>query len=272
MENLETSEAFDVAPSHSVYVGTTATTADPFYPKTLEGQILHERAIHNDDTREASRLYAEYREKKDALDDLWLEYEKASAYSMKKLDVVQDLIDKTPEGIVLKRKHILRNALEHYENKNYANRDAHNKTYRYYGSEPRSKNEAERKLKLKIPVKCRVCGEMKLPRYMNCKFYPTMCKKCETKMRKAKENQKRLNATKGFVVVVYGKHPKPKTDGNDGYTYSYDQPLNLGDIVRVPNTWLRQSMGDNSSFQLATVVSTYSTYNGEVNSIIDVVE
>jgi hypothetical protein len=71
--------------------------------------------------------------------------------------------------------------------------------------------------------------------------------------------------------VCYGEHPTPKDDGGHGYTYYFDEPLNLGDIVAVPQTWLGRAISESNGPRLATVISTHSDYEGSVSDIIRVV-
>lgn len=120
------------------------------------------------------------------------------------------------------------------------------------------------------PVECKSCHRKKLPRYFENKYVPSVCKVCARKEREVKEQTKKSNAQPGVVVVVYGEHPVPTEDGGHGYSYCFDGSLGLGDVVEVPRTWLGSLKGQ-SGPNLATVVSTYSDYDGPVSRIIRVV-
>jgi len=132
--------------------------------------------------------------------------------------------------------------------------------------------EAKRK---QTPVECQGCHKQKLPDEMENPYVPTVCKECaeitrNLKAAKAREDKKR-NARPGLVEVAYGVHQPPAEDGGSGYSYYYHEPLNLGDIVLVPSTWLDQ-VHEQGGPKEATVVSTYSDYDGHAQSIIRVVK
>ena len=133
----------------------------------------------------------------------------------------------------------------------------------------------------RIPVECVCCHQKKLPRamkypydvmhnYSNLSDSLRICRACDKCQRRKEEAAKKREAVPGLVKVVYGEHPAPTEDGGNGYSYYFDQPLRLGNIVEVPQTWLgkiRQQNGPN----LATVVSTYSDYTGVPSSILRIV-
>jgi len=121
------------------------------------------------------------------------------------------------------------------------------------------------------PVECVTCHKKKLPDEMENPYVPSVCKDCAEIEKKAKEKERKANARPGLVQVIYGEHSAPKEDGGNGYSYYYDEPLNLGDIVEVPQTWLGSVKGE-SSRKLATVVSTYSDYNGSISCILRVIK
>lgn len=97
--------------------------------------------------------------------------------------------------------------------------------------------------------------------------YPgALCKSCFAKKTKELRKKKKENARPGLVEVAYGVHPAPKEDGcvrGRGYAYRSTIPnLGLGDIVVVPGNWLHKGN------QEATVVSTYSDYDGPTASLL----
>ena len=93
---------------------------------------------------------------------------------------------------------------------------------------------------------------------------------CNVRVFEEREKKKR-NAKPGLVEVVWGVH-EPKEDGGKGYAYrnpGFD--LQLGDIVLLPATWLDREIRGKYHPQEGTVVSTYSDYDGEVQTIIKLV-
>ena len=125
----------------------------------------------------------------------------------------------------------------------------------------------KKKMRLVTPVECRDCHEKKLPAQFEIPDYPSTCKACVG----TKEQRRKLNAKPGLVEVTYGKHPVPDEDGGRGYAYYFNQPLRLGDVVQVPQTWLGRLREESNGPKLATVVSTYSAYDGDVSGIICIV-
>lgn len=134
-------------------------------------------------------------------------------------------------------------------------------------------NEKEEKRK-RTPVKCSACQESKLPAEM-ARSSPPICKTCDETAKKVREAEKEAQEAKlrkrpGLVEVVYGRHPKP-TEERGGYAYRVNEPVGLGDIVLVPSTWLDDVHEDRGPKE-ATVVATSSAYEGNISSILRVVE
>ena len=98
-------------------------------------------------------------------------------------------------------------------------------------------------------------------------IYPgAFCKKCWNKRRKTIEANRKANAKPGLVEVAYGVQDPPSNgwkNGGRGYAYWTDiKGLQPGDIVKVPGNWV------NGSAQEATIISTYSNYDGNTAAII----
>lgn len=143
--------------------------------------------------------------------------------------------------------------------------------------------DEEHKRLMSIPCECPSCHKMKLPKFFkepwvvaNSKTHPEysqinhLCKVCDKKQTEEKLLQRKKNAIPGLVEVNYGERPVPTEDGGHGHAYFSSTPLNLGDIVQVPQTWLGEFKGDVGP-NIATVVSTYSDYQGQVSRIVKVV-
>ncbi len=96
---------------------------------------------------------------------------------------------------------------------------------------------------------------------------PRLCKSCAEIIR---HRNKKKNAKPGVVEVVYGVCDPTKEDGGRRFAYYYHERLSVGDLVLVPATPLDNLDGYGSPKE-ATVVCTYSDYDGEVRSIIRVV-
>jgi hypothetical protein len=106
-------------------------------------------------------------------------------------------------------------------------------------------------------------------------YVPTICKSCHKIVRNVRafeeREKKKRNARPGLVEVVWGVH-EPKEDGGNGYAYrNTGLDLQLGDIVLVPATRLDREIHGKYDPQEGTVVSTYSDYDGEVQTIIKLV-
>lgn len=132
--------------------------------------------------------------------------------------------------------------------------------------------EEERK---STPIECTTCHCHKLPKDMENPenpYVPSICKSCAEIKKKNKERDRKNNAQHGLVEVRYGEHPAPEKEGETGYSYYYDQPLDLGDIVEVPQTWMGKARGEIGDTMLATVVSAYSDYSGPTTRIIRIVK
>ena len=146
------------------------------------------------------------------------------------------------------------------------------------------KYEARREEREKTLVECVSCHQMKLPEDMEypetfihehevcCSDSLKKCKSCTKMEKEAKVQSRKQNSRPGLVEVEYGEYPPATEDGGKGYAYHSDEPLRLGDVVQVPQTWLGKLRDDSCGPQLATVVSTYSDYDGPVSGIIRVVK
>tara|TARA_Y100000310_G_scaffold211701_1_gene212430 strand:- start:480 stop:956 length:477 start_codon:yes stop_codon:yes gene_type:complete len=128
----------------------------------------------------------------------------------------------------------------------------------------------EKALKKKTPVECQVCKKSKLPAQFDNEYVPTVCKVCAKTAKAVKEAERKNNAVPGLIEVQYGELDPPLKDGGSGYAYDCDEPVALGDIVAVPQTWVGELRGEQQ--KLATVVSTYSDYTGPTSSVIRVVK
>lgn len=134
--------------------------------------------------------------------------------------------------------------------------------------------QAEEKLRKETPVECRGCHKTFLPEQMENPYVPTLCKSChkipcKARAFEAQEKRKR-NARPGLVEVDFGIH-EPKEDGGEGYAYrNPGLDLQLGDVVLLPATWLDRLNGMHAPKE-GTVISTYSDYHREVQSIIKLV-
>lgn len=139
-----------------------------------------------------------------------------------------------------------------------------------------SEYEAELKLKAETPVECVGCHKKFLPEQMENPHVPTVCKDCnrivsEVRDAENKANKKK-NARPGLVEVVYGEF-QPSQDGGRGYAYhNAGLDLELGDVVLVPASWVDKEIHGKYDPNVATVVSTYSDYNGAVQSIVGLVK
>lgn len=145
--------------------------------------------------------------------------------------------------------------------------------------------------KKKTPVECSVCHKEKLyskfqfgtdvlPKdiegyqmaefmYVDgVKLHLRTCKACAKKILSDAANKRKALAVPGLVEVQYGELPCPEHDGGRGYAYYFDEPLELGDIVETPPSYLAKYREESN---VATVVSTYSDYHGEVSCIVRVV-
>lgn len=91
------------------------------------------------------------------------------------------------------------------------------------------------------------------------------CKECVANKERLADLSRKTSAVEGLVEVVYGEVPVPDKDGGRGYAYHSDEKLRLGDVVRVPSTWISIQKGRYEN--IATVVSTFSDYKGSVRKI-----
>lgn len=139
--------------------------------------------------------------------------------------------------------------------------------------------DKEREALMKSEVRCLSCNNTFLAEEMSNPWafcseipYHDSMKKCKgcVENEKTQELQRRKdNAILGLVEVVYGEHPVPDNDGGKGYAYFSKTKLRLGDVVEVPRTWVSDMKGGEN---IATVVSTFSDYNGRVSHIIKVLK
>jgi hypothetical protein len=148
--------------------------------------------------------------------------------------------------------------------------------------------DAEQKKRKETPLECNVCHQTKLPKEFqggSCDFLVTegpytswqsgiklpqnTCTLCAKQLVEAAHLLRKTNAIPGLVEVQYGEHPCPTTDGGHGYAYYFGEPLALGDIVAVPPSYLARYRPESS---VATVVSTYSEYQGPTSSILRVIK
>jgi len=115
---------------------------------------------------------------------------------------------------------------------------------------------------------CKEVGSSKL------RYPGRLCDECWGKDRTEKDKKRRENARPGLVEVRYGVLSEPAggwKDGGEGYAYRTSiKGLEVGDVVLVPRTWLSELQGGPKE-QEATVVSTYSAYQGSASSIIRLV-
>lgn len=115
----------------------------------------------------------------------------------------------------------------------------------------------------KVFARCTICKEK---HEVNDLYYPEgCCEDCYPEVKEEKERLRKENAREGVVEVRYGIH-EVENDGGHGYAYFSEEKLNLGDIVLVPETPVHDKP------QQATVVSTYSDYEGFVVTILEVVK
>lgn len=104
---------------------------------------------------------------------------------------------------------------------------------------------------------------------------PRLCKTCDHTIQNWQVVEKRVTrkrmARPGLMEVNLGEH-QPKQDGGCGYAYR-DPGLNLklGDIVMIPPTWLDRDVHHDYSNKVGTVVSTFSDYSKEVQTIVSLV-
>lgn len=131
-------------------------------------------------------------------------------------------------------------------------------------------DEKER-IRKSTPHECQGCNKTFLADDMASTSEPRLCRTCNTivtNWRKvdARATRKR-NAKPGLVEVVWGVH-KPTEDGGHGYAYR-DPGVNLqlGDIVMLPPTRLDREVHRKYDEAEGTVVSTYSDYDKEVQTI-----
>lgn len=135
----------------------------------------------------------------------------------------------------------------------------------------RKEYDARRKVEETTPVDCHGCGNKYLPSDMEVLQKPTICKDCYaivSAYSTAEAAYKRKASAKPGLVECSWGVLEPKEDGGHGYAY-YDPGLNLelGDIVLLPPTWLDREVHGKSDGREATVVSTYSNYSGEVQTV-----
>jgi hypothetical protein len=108
---------------------------------------------------------------------------------------------------------------------------------------------------------CKEVGSSKL-RYPGC-----LCDECWEKQLSERDKKRRADARPGLIEVCYGVLSEPEVgwkDGGEGYAYRTSiKGLEVGDVVLVPRTWLSELRGGPKE-QEATVVSTYSSYEGSV--------